>query len=115
MPKQVEVVETAAFLKDVRNILNDDERKGLREFLAANPKAGAVIPGSGGVRKLRWSVEGKGKRGGGRVIYFYHDDAMPLHLFKFYKKAAKENLTSREKNALSGVVKALVKEYKGRK
>jgi hypothetical protein len=60
-----------------------------------------VIKGTGGVRKLRWAASGRGKRGGGRVIYYFHDTEMPLYLFKFYAKALKSDLTARENKQLS--------------
>jgi hypothetical protein len=64
------VVETERFLKDARPLLSDAERAELVAFIAANPEAGEVIPETGGVRKVRWALAGKGKRGGARVIYY---------------------------------------------
>lgn len=58
--------------------MTDEERSLLVDYLAYNPAAGDLIPGAGGVRKLRWGLEGRGKRGGARVVYFYHSEAMPL-------------------------------------
>jgi hypothetical protein len=57
---------------------HEDERNAFVDYIARNPEAGDIIPDSGGVRKVRWSRAGTGKRGGVRVIYFYHDDTMPL-------------------------------------
>ena len=59
-------------------MLSDEELALLIDYLAYNPAAGDLIPGAGGVRKLRWGLQGRGKRGGARVIYFYHDAEMPL-------------------------------------
>lgn len=63
------------------------------EFLSYYPTAGVVIPGAGGVGKLRWGLEGRGKRGGARVIYFYHDRDMPLFLLEAHAKNEQDNLS----------------------
>ena len=63
-------VETRLFTKRLRDYLADDEYRALQQALIANPEAGDIIPGSGGVRKLRWRVAGRGKRGGIRAIYY---------------------------------------------
>ena len=67
----ISVIETPEFLSATRKLMNDEERALLVDYLAYNPRAGDLIPGTGGVRKLRWRLEGRGKRGGGRVIYFH--------------------------------------------
>lgn len=64
------VAETAEFQRDADVILTADERLAFCAFIAANPEAGDVIPGSGGCRKVRWAASGRGKRGGARVIYY---------------------------------------------
>ena len=81
-------------------IWTDDERDEFVLFIAGNPQAGDVIPETGGVRKLRWSKAGTGKRGGVRVIYFYHDAGRPLYLLMVYAKARQENLDPDEKRAV---------------
>jgi hypothetical protein len=69
-------------------------------FIAANPDAGDVIPETGGVRKVRWRRGGSGKRGGARVIYFYHDSNRPLYLLLVYAKAHREDMTLDEKRTM---------------
>ena len=64
----ISFIETKLFTRLVQDYLSDDEHAALRQALLADPEAGAIIPGSGGVRKLRWGVAGRGKRGGIRVI-----------------------------------------------
>lgn len=88
--------------------MDDAERAELVAYLAYNPTAGDVIPGAGGVRKLRWALEGRGKRGGARVIYFYHDMQMPLYLMTVYAKNERENVSQAEINTLQKVARALV-------
>ena len=63
-------VETPIFTADVRELLTDEEYSALQEHLVDQPNAGPVIAGTGGLRKIRWTVAGKGKRGGTRVIYY---------------------------------------------
>jgi len=63
-------VETPIFTKEVLDLLDDDEYRALQLALIFRPEQGAIIPGSGGLRKLRWGVRGRGKRGGLRVIYY---------------------------------------------
>ena len=67
------------------------------EFIAQNPREGDLIPETGGVRKIRWIRPGSGKRGGARVVYFYHSGDRPLYLLMVYAKARQENLTAEEK------------------
>ena len=109
----VTVVETAEFLSLTRKMLDDEERENLAEFLAYHPAAGDVIAGTGGVRKLRWSLEGRGKSGGARIIYYYHDGRIPLYLLSAYAKSSRANLSHAERNAYKRVVAvfaAMVKE-----
>jgi hypothetical protein len=83
----------------------------LINFIAANPAAGEVIPGTGGVRKIRWAIQGRGKRGGARVIYYYHDERMPVFLLTACAKNRKESLTASERNELRRGIPLLVAGY----
>lgn len=80
------VVETAEFLRKVEPLMSEADRDHLIAFLAADPEAGRVIEGTGGVRKLRWGLAGRGKRGGARVVYYYHSQRLPLFLLTAYPK-----------------------------
>jgi mRNA-degrading endonuclease RelE of RelBE toxin-antitoxin system len=82
----VEFIETTAFTKYVYNYLSDDEYLGLQSFLLQFPEAGKIIPGSGGIRKVRWAMTGKGKRGGVRVIYYYKRQDDEIWLLTIYSK-----------------------------
>lgn len=64
-------IETSTFTKLIDTYLTDDEYLGLQSFLLKYPEAGKIVRGSGGVRKLRWAISGKGKSGGVRVIYYW--------------------------------------------
>jgi hypothetical protein len=95
--------------------MDDDERAELVGYLAYNPTAGDVIPGSGGIRKTRWGLEGRGKRGGAGVIYFYHDMEMPLLLLKAYAKNDQADLSSDELKTMRQFTKLMVDEIKRRR
>src|ERR1017187_6177754 len=107
------VVETARFLKDARPLPSDYERTELVALIGANPEAGQVIPETGGVRKLRWALPGRGKRGGARVIYYYHNERLPVFLLAAYAKNEKTNLTQAECNAMKRLVPMLGAGYPG--
>ena len=105
------VVETGRFLKDADRLMPDTERAELVKFIAANPESGDLIPETGGVRKLRWALPGGGKRGGARVIYYFHNESLPVFLLAAYGKSEKANLTKAERNAIAKLVPMLVVEY----
>jgi hypothetical protein len=105
------VVETAEFLKHAKGLMTDLEREALVAFVGANPEAGEVVPETGGVRKIRWALEGKGKRAGARVIYYYHSERLPLFLLSAFAKNRKANLSKGERNAMKRLVPALVAGY----
>jgi hypothetical protein len=94
------VAETPLFVSQAEAVWEESERVSFVDFIAANPEAGDVIPETGGVRKVRWARAGTGKRGGARVIYFYHNANRPLYLLMVYVKAQRENLTADEKRAV---------------
>ena len=105
------VLETREFLRKASPLMSDSERADLVAFVGANPEAGEVIPETGGVRKLRWALAGMGKRGGARVIYYYHNHQLPVFLLSIYAKNKKGNLSKAEQNAMKGLVPALIAEY----
>jgi hypothetical protein len=79
-------IETRLFSKLVQEYLTDDEYASLQRTLVANPDAGSVIRGSGGVRKMRWALAGQGKRGGYRIIYFLRRSANEIWMLTMYPK-----------------------------
>jgi mRNA-degrading endonuclease RelE of RelBE toxin-antitoxin system len=88
----MEFIETSIFTKLIYTYLTDDEYVGLQGFMLKYPEAGKIIPGSGGVRKLRWSIAGKGKRGGVRVIYYFKKHEQEIWMLTIYGKSEKENI-----------------------
>jgi mRNA-degrading endonuclease RelE of RelBE toxin-antitoxin system len=112
LAKPISVAETALFVRQADDVWSEDERFEFVDFIASNPDAGDVIPETGGVRKVRWTRQGSGKRGGVRVIYFYHDGRMPLYLLMVYAKAEKEDLRPEEKRAVVTLTNALKRSYR---
>ena len=108
------VVETPEFLSATRKIMTGAERMLLVDYLAYNPTAGDLIQGTGGVRKLRWALEGRGKSGGARVIYFYHDAGMPVFALTAYAKNERSDLSQQDCNDFKQLTAALVSRYKGK-
>ena len=86
------VIETPVFQRMVVDVLPDPERSLLIAWIAGNPLVGEVIPGSGGLRKVRWQRPGMGKRGGARVIYFVRDAKGDVVLVAIYAKAKLDNM-----------------------
>ena len=107
----ITIVELHSFIDDADRIFSDRQREELSDFIAANPHFGDIIPGTGGVRKIRWAAGGKGKRGGARVIYYFRDLNMPVFLLAVYAKGEKLNLTMAEREAMSVLVEWLVSDY----
>ena len=105
------VAETPEYIRRAEKLLSADERRDLLLYLAAHPKAGDLIEGTGGVRKLRWARGGRGKSGGVRVIYYVHSDAMPLYLLTLFAKSERANLSKQERNDLADVVEMLVSAW----
>ena len=106
-----EFVILKTFDKDWKSFgLTDNDLKDLEEFLCINPDYGDIIEGTGGLRKLRWKISGRGKSGGIRVIYIDFLFYDKIFLITAYKKNEQENLTKSEKNQLKDLVKQLEQE-----
>ena len=103
----ITVAETQAFARMADTIWNNEERVELIDFVARNPEVGDLIPGTGGIRKLRWGRAGIGKRGGARVVYFYHRPDRPLYLLLAYAKAQASDLTADEKKTVAAFAAAM--------
>ena len=107
------VVETPGFQREAA-ALTGEERTEMITFLAQNPEAGDIMAGTGGARKLRWRASGRGKRGGARVIYYYHNETLPLFLLNVFAKNEKANLTKAEQNEMKLLLPRLVAGYQRR-
>jgi len=90
------VIETPTFQKQADEIWSEDERFDFISWIATNPSTGKAIPGADGARKIRWSAQSKGKRGGVRVIYFNLFDEGVIYLVAIYRKSERENMNARD-------------------
>ncbi len=88
----MEFIEATAFTRYVYNYLSEEEYLGLQGFLLQNPEAGKIVRGSGGVRKVRWAISGKGKSGGVRVIYYFKKQDDEIWLLTIYSKNEVESI-----------------------
>ena len=89
----MEIIETLIYTEDIVKFLTDDEYQELQQYLVGSPKAGDVIKGSKGLRKLRWKLRGRGKSGGIRNIYYYYENKHTLYMIYVYGKSKTEDLT----------------------
>ena len=101
------VVEMPEFVSASCKLMDEAERTSLVLFLAFNPEAGDLVTGTGGVRKLRWGLEGRGKRGGARVIYYFHSQRIPLFIITAYAKNSQDDISASDRNDMKRLVKAL--------
>jgi hypothetical protein len=107
------VIETPAFLASARDEgIDDDERTNIVTYIATSPRAGDVVQGTGGARKVRIAGRGKGKSGGYRVITFYAEEDIPVFLLDVYSKGGKTNLSKAERNELRAVLTALPAKWR---
>jgi len=102
------IAELPEYVRRAEKLMSAAERMDIVNYLAAHPKAGELLEGTGGVRKLRWGRGAQGKSGGVRVIYYVHSDAMPLYLLTLFAKNERANISKAERNELAGLVDVLV-------
>jgi mRNA-degrading endonuclease RelE of RelBE toxin-antitoxin system len=100
----MEIRETSVFTRQVLEAASDDEYRRLQLQLVMNPALGVVIPGTGGLRKLRWRAEGRGKRGGHRIIYYWAEEASVILMLFLFPKNAQADLTPDQKRKLRQLV-----------
>lgn len=112
IPLLVTVVETPEFIARIDKLMTEEDRRELINYLARNPKTGDLIPGTGGVRKLRWGLEGRGKRGGARIIYFFHSPELPLFALTAFAKHERADLSQKDRNTFRRLTKLLVETYR---
>jgi hypothetical protein len=107
------VVELPSFVADARAAgLSDDERWAVVVAVACDPRAGDVIPGTGGARKVRFAGRGRGKSGGYMVITFYSGEDVPVFLLNVFAKGDRVDLTQAERNAMRKELAGLVEDYR---
>ena len=105
----MQFIETSIFTRQVTLLLTDDEYSQLQPALLTHPDMGAIIPHSGGLRKIRWSMSGRGKRGGVRAIYYWVVANDQILMLFMYPKNEKDDLTPQQLKVLREIVE---KEFK---
>lgn len=98
------IIETRLFTKLIKELLSDDEYKKLQEALVSRPDMGDLIKDSGGLRKVRWNLEGTGKSGGARIIYYWVVDNHHIRMLYAYPKARQDNLSKDQLAQLKSIV-----------
>jgi len=101
-------IESAIFTKQVQELLTDDSYAEFQHYLAQCPKAGDVIRDTGGLRKVRWSVPGRGKSGGVRVIYYHVSTQGQCRMLLIYRKGIKDDLSAAEEEGAPQAERELV-------
>ena len=109
----MQLVATRTYERAIRKLLSVDSRREMEAAVVAAPDAAPVIPGTGGIRKLRWAGLGRGKRGGIRTIYFHHAGPEIIYMLTAYAKASHDDLSPKDKKVLSRLVAAIKGEGAG--
>jgi hypothetical protein len=112
--RPVSVIELAGYRRRANELLTREQQNALIDLVAYEPTCGDVMPGTGGLRKVRIGRGGSGKRGGARVVYYFHDDKVPILLLAIYAKNEKADLTASEKKEFAALVKETVAQWKGK-
>lgn len=102
------IAELPSYRSQAEKHLSAEERQAIIGYLAEHPRAGIVIQGTGGIRKLRWGKGGRGKSGGVRIVYYFHDERIPIYLLTLFAKNEQANLITSERHQLALLVKRLV-------
>jgi hypothetical protein len=105
--KTMEFIETPTFTRMLTALLSDEEYRELQNELVEDPERGDLIKGGGGIRKLRHAIQGRGKSGGVRVIYYWIKDNQQIYMLVVYPKSKKDDLTGKETAMLREFVKEL--------
>jgi hypothetical protein len=116
MPRRpVSVIELAGYRRRADDLLTADEQAAVVDLVAYEPDCGDLIPGTGGLRKVRVGRSGQGKRGGARVVYYFYDADFPILLLALYAKNEKGDLTAAEKKEFAAFTKETVRQWTGRR
>ena len=105
----MQFIETSLFTSEIQKLLSDEEYRAFQMALTLRPEQGVLIPGTSGLRKVRWSAKGHGKRGGCRIIYFWDKNSEQIYLLYTYPKNRQLDLSSAQVKALSKLVREELK------
>jgi hypothetical protein len=110
--RPVSVIEFAGYRRRASELLTAGQRDAVIDLVAYEPTCGDIIPGSGGLRKVRIGRDGIGKRGGTRVVYYFYNEDFPILLLALYAKNEKSDLTTAEKRELAASMREIVRRWK---
>jgi hypothetical protein len=111
MTSLLAVVETELFIAQAAKLMTEAERSAVVTAVAAAPMMGVLIKGTKGLRKMRIALQGRGKRGGGRVVYWFHSEGYPAVLLMVYAKNAASDLTNEQRNRLIAISETLLDDF----
>jgi RelE toxin of RelE / RelB toxin-antitoxin system len=112
MRRPVSVIELAGYRRRAAELLSVEEQDAVISLVAYEPTCGDVMPGTGGLRKVRIGRGGIGKRGGARVVYYFHASDVPIFLLAVYAKNEKADLTPAEKKEFASLLKELLGQWR---
>ena len=112
MRRPVSVIELAGYRRRAAELLSSEEQDAVIDLVADEPTCGDLMPGTGGLRKVRIGRGGKGKRGGARVVYYFHGNEVPIFLVAVHAKNEKADLTAGEKKEFAALLKELVARWR---
>ena len=112
--RPVSVVEFAGYRRRAIELLSAGQRDAVVDLIAYEPTCGDVIPGSGGMRKVRVGRDGMGKRGGTRVVYYFYNEDFPILLLALYAKNEKSDLTVAERREFAASIREIVTQWRGK-
>ncbi len=115
MDSLISVVETGIYLARAARIMSEFERARIIDLVAARPDAGVILAGSKGLRKMRIPLAGRGKRGGGRIIYWFHSDGYPAVLLWVFAKNEADNLSAAQLKRLAAEADHLIEDFGGKR
>ena len=98
-------IETSLFTKLLSSYLSDDDYRGLQSYLLQKPDAGDIVRGSGGVRKIRWAPQGKGKSGGVRVMYYWKKSDHEIWMLTIYSKSERATISGHQLKQISEAIR----------
>jgi hypothetical protein len=110
--RPVSVIEFAGYRRRASELLTAGQRDAVIDLVAYEPTCGDIIPGSGGLRKVRIRRDGIGKRGGTRVVYYFYNENFPILLLALYAKNEKSDLTTAEKREFAASMREIVRQWK---
>lgn len=107
-------METPSYLARATRLMTDDERSAVVDAVSADPRLGVLVQGTGGLRKMRIPLDGRGKRGGGRVVYWYHSLEFPAVLLWVFAKNEADDLSASQRQILARMTEDLLADFRRR-